>query len=202
MLAAKADTYIMDFSERMLVGDQEAYREFADEFGPKLRAFFVHNELSPADAEALAVTCVSDAVVKLARYRPVAGATFGAWVFGIARHAVAEWRRSRSRTVQLSDDMPVQTLFGGDLEQDMEVDLAVRKGLAKLPVPDREIIRLRHFGEERDYGEIAALLGTRPGAARVRHLRALRRLERVLLQDRCIRQRLERGKRREARQSE
>lgn len=194
MAAARADTYVVELPERMQSGEDAAYLEFADEFGPRLRAYFVKKGVPPAEAEELAVSCVSDAAVKINQYKPLPGIRFSAWVYAFGRHALADWREHRARTAPLAGDMPAQSLFNGELEGDLQVDLAVRRGLARLSPADRAIIELRDLGEERDYAEIGAEVGIKPGAARARHLRALQRLQAILEKDPQIQARLAKAK--------
>lgn len=46
--------------ERMRSVEAEAFREFADHFGPPFRAMFIRRGLTPPAAEDLAVSCISD----------------------------------------------------------------------------------------------------------------------------------------------
>jgi RNA polymerase sigma-70 factor (ECF subfamily) len=55
----------------------------------------------------------------------------------------------------------------------------VRQALDELPERDREVLVLRHL-EQLSTAEIAAVLGLREGAVKVRHLRALKRLRALL----------------------
>jgi RNA polymerase sigma-70 factor (ECF subfamily) len=55
----------------------------------------------------------------------------------------------------------------------------VRQALDELPETDRDVLMLRHL-EQLSIAEIAAVLGVREGAVKVRHLRALRRLRTLL----------------------
>ena len=55
----------------------------------------------------------------------------------------------------------------------------IRAALAKLAEPDREVLVMRNL-EHLSIAEIAAVLGISEGAAKVRHLRALRRLKALL----------------------
>jgi RNA polymerase sigma-70 factor (ECF subfamily) len=55
----------------------------------------------------------------------------------------------------------------------------VREALDELPPRDREVLVLRHL-EQLSTAEIAAVLGLREGAVKVRHLRALRQLRALL----------------------
>jgi RNA polymerase sigma-70 factor (ECF subfamily) len=57
----------------------------------------------------------------------------------------------------------------------------VRAALAQLPANDRDFLVLRYL-EQLSIGEIAAVLGITEGAAKTRHVRALKRLQGLLLQ--------------------
>jgi RNA polymerase sigma-70 factor (ECF subfamily) len=58
----------------------------------------------------------------------------------------------------------------------------VRRALGQLPTTDREVLVMRHL-EQLKLGEIAAILGISEAAAKMRRLRAVRRLQRVLGDD-------------------
>jgi RNA polymerase sigma-70 factor (ECF subfamily) len=60
-----------------------------------------------------------------------------------------------------------------------EAEDRVREGLARLPRLQREVFLLR-AQEGSDYGEIAAVLGTTPGAARVHYHHAVKRLKELV----------------------
>ena len=55
----------------------------------------------------------------------------------------------------------------------------MRQGLASLPRLQREVFLLR-AQEGSDYGDIAAALGTTPGAARVHYHHAVKRLKELV----------------------
>jgi DNA-directed RNA polymerase specialized sigma24 family protein len=196
MMAAKFDTYVVELPERMMAGEEIAYGEFADEFGGRLRKYFIRKGLPVTEAEDLADGCIAQAALRISQYRNVPGIAFSAWVYGIGRHALADWRERFHETEPFSDDIPAQSLFSGDVDGDIQIALAVRKGLAKLSAAERTIIRLRDMTDGWDFAAIGKKIGTSAGAARVRHLRALRRLERILGADSCIRAHLERSERR------
>lgn len=58
----------------------------------------------------------------------------------------------------------------------------IQEALARLSEIDREVL-VMHYLEELSFGEIAAVLGITPGAAKVRHFRALERLRPLLGDD-------------------
>jgi RNA polymerase sigma-70 factor (ECF subfamily) len=55
----------------------------------------------------------------------------------------------------------------------------IRSALMLLPPPDRELLALRHL-EQMALAEIATVLGITEGAAKVRHVRALQRFQKIL----------------------
>lgn len=79
------------------------------------------------------------------------------------------------------------TLEGGDFETPSALAMrheriaGVKQCFARLPVPDRQIIRLIDY-ERLDFGEAAGTLGISDQAARKRHSRAVARL-RLLLEE-------------------
>jgi RNA polymerase sigma-70 factor, ECF subfamily len=68
---------------------------------------------------------------------------------------------------------PSQRLVRQELRQTLQ------EALARLGERDREVLALRHL-EQLSVAETAAVLGVTPGAAKVRHLRALQRLRDLL----------------------
>lgn len=62
----------------------------------------------------------------------------------------------------------------------------LRAALGSLSVADRQILILRHF-DGLGNGDCAAILGIEPKAASIRHVRALERLQRKLMEVSCFR---------------
>jgi RNA polymerase sigma-70 factor (ECF subfamily) len=105
-------------------------------------------------------------------------ASFRSWLFTIASNLHKdEYRRRKGRQVVSIDDRdlpdradPAADFAAGEAEE------RLRAGLAKLPRLQREVFLLR-AQEGREYSEIAAALGTTPGAARVHYHHAVKRLK-------------------------
>jgi len=93
MRLTKSNTCSEDLAARMIELDEDAFREFAEFFAPKFRAFFLARGLGILDAEDLTITCITDIALKVPRYRPTHGANFEKWVFTLARHSLADWWR-------------------------------------------------------------------------------------------------------------
>lgn len=163
--------------------DEGAFREFASLFGPRLRTFFARRGLTLDDAEDLAMSCITDVAMKAHMYRSEGGGRFAAWVFTIARRAQADWWRRHRPADALSEDLAMPGL---EIEDGMRVAAivdAVREAVAKLPEVDRRLLLLRDLEQNEPYSEIARHLGIRTTAARVRHLRSLRKLRSLLETD-------------------
>ena len=182
--------------------EDQAFREFGDIFGPRLRAFFLVHGLAVSDAEDLAVSCVTDIALKVEKYKPMKDGGFEAWIFTIARHTLVNWWRNYRATVPLPDDLPTQEPPSDELGLNMEVILAVTDAVAQLSEIDRTIVQLRDLGVENTYAEISERLCIPSGTVRVRHFRALKKLQSLLQRDQRIRIILERGKNRGSREAE
>jgi len=182
MRVARSDKYIEELATRMLFFEEEAFAEFAEIFGPRLRAYFVKRGLSAGDAEDLSVSCVTDIALKVNRYTPVREGGFTSWVFALAYHSLVDWWRSRRTTEPLPENLSSPARPDDD-EADAEVVAAVRQALNLLNDADRSIILLRELEGSYTYEEVAEHLGIRANAARVRHHRALKKLKAILEED-------------------
>ena len=119
------------------------------------------------------------------RARPADGegaSTFRVWLFQIARNAVAERHRRRSRR----PEAPLEAAAGVAAPIDLEADAALRddaaeawRAVARLPGDRRRALILR-FVDEMSTAEIAGVLGRSEGAVRVLIHRALRSVARDL----------------------
>jgi RNA polymerase sigma-70 factor, ECF subfamily len=113
---------------------------------------------------------------------------FRAWMFTIARNRLNDWRRreARRRSVTVApevlwdwpaDDDPAVTAL--DV---MRAEAALALVRACLPRDQAEVILLRVVGGL-DVGEVAAIVGKRPGNVRVLQHRGLRRLAEQIARD-------------------
>jgi RNA polymerase sigma factor (sigma-70 family) len=111
----------------------------------------------------------AQALVSMRRFR---GGDETAWLYGIARNLLSQYRR-RARV----EDSARRKLHMPDREWDMYEDVDDRVvSLEGLPTHEREALEL-HVVDELSYDEVAARLAISTGAARMRVHRALRRLK-------------------------
>lgn len=186
MGTARSDIDMEDLAVRMRELDEDAYRVFADYFGPRLRSMFYRRGLRLTDAEDLAASCVTDIALKVGQYRSVGHGGFRAWVFTLARNSLKDWFRALKGTESLPEDLSTSIPDETEFEDDSEVISAVRDAIGRLSEGDREVIQTKAFGGEQTFAEAGATLGVSGAAARQRYHRALKRLEALLSQDRRI----------------
>lgn len=100
------------------------------------------------------------------------------WLFGVARRVLAGHRRGGRRRLALAERLRNELAVAGAGADD--IARHVRAAVRALPERDRELIGLVHW-EGFTLAEAAAMLGIRPGAARMRYQRARARLAEALL---------------------
>jgi len=105
-----------------------------------------------------------------------------AWIFGIARHVVADYYRSRDRTreVVLTEHLPASMEQGPAhqvLQGEEQDELA--QAISTLVDEYRDVILLR-FVEELSIRDVAEIMNKTPGAIKGLQYRALRTLSRIL----------------------
>lgn len=105
-----------------------------------------------------------------------------AWLLGITRRTLADSRRSQRRQDALR--WRLAGTEGASTEQDPTIDIAtdrelVRLALEQLTEADAELLRLVYW-DDLSRGQAAEVLGCSVTAAKVRLLRARRRLKRVV----------------------
>lgn len=156
--------------ERARRGDREAFGELYRLFhAAVLRMARFH--LGEAGEDAAAETFVR-AWAALPRYR-VTGAPFVAWLYGIARHVVADELRGRRR-VEPRERMPDRAV-----EDSPDDRLALAAAVASLPEEQRRVIEMK-FLLGLGNREVGAVLGKSPGAVNAQQWRALETLRRSL----------------------
>lgn len=158
--------------ERAREGDREAFGELYRRHHPAVYRL-VRFHLGDGAEDAVADTFLR-AWTSLHRYRDT-GAPFVAWLYGIARHVVADARRAARRTEPRADlpDRPVDTR-----ERDDE-RLALAAALAGLPGVQRTVIELK-FLVGLDNTTLGAALGKSPGAINALQWRAIEALKRLM----------------------
>lgn len=157
---------------------QHRFKEIYETNHAALAAYALRRAASPEDAaDAVAETFA----VAWRRIQQVpAGHEATLWLFGAARHVLANQRRSQRRRSRLSLRLqaePVHAPPRAD-ERAGEFDHA-RAALQRLPEPQRDLLGLVAW-EGLSTAELAAVLGCSENAAKIRLHRARRALQREL----------------------
>ncbi len=187
-------TKTTDLAARMKSGDEHAYVEFAEFFGARFARFFRSCDLSASDAEELAITSIIEIALKVHLYSVRPNATFESWVWALARHELADWRRQRkaalSETTYLDElsyaQLPMAPAPERELSKEQAaIHEAVAQAMNRLTERDREMLYL-HVVSGYAQVEIAAMFNVRPETVRVACHRGKKLLRRILENDQRI----------------
>jgi RNA polymerase sigma-70 factor (ECF subfamily) len=159
-------------------GDEQAAAELVRRHAQALGRFLYSMGANQDDLEDLVQETLFRAFRRVDSWR--GGASFRSWLLTIGSNLLRdEARKRKGRLVSIDDRQlpnnsdPHSDLAAGEAEE------RVREGLARLPRLQREVFLLR-AQEGSDYAEIAAVLGTTPGAARVHYHHAVKRLKELV----------------------
>src|SRR5262245_33316117 len=160
-------------------GDERAAAELVRRHGVSLGRFLYAGGAPESEIEDLVQESFIRAFRGLDGWR--GDATFRSWLFRIGANLRKDlYRRDRGRTMIPIQEVDLREVADPAAEAEArDAEQRLRKGLAKLPHMQREVFLLRaHQGI--DYEEIAVVLGTTPGAARVHYHHAVRRLKEAI----------------------
>jgi RNA polymerase sigma-70 factor, ECF subfamily len=158
-------------------GDEQAFAVLWRDLQPNMLRYF--RVAAGEVAEDLAADTWVSVIRSLVRFRGDER-MFRAWVFTVARHRAIDWRRQAAR--RATQSVPVEELAQLSAPDDPVAAVLEAQStqaalvlLAELPTDQAEVVALRVLGGL-EVGEVARIVGKRPGAVRVLAHRGLRRL--------------------------
>jgi RNA polymerase sigma-70 factor (ECF subfamily) len=161
-------------------GDGAAFRRLFELMAPRIRAFFLRSFADAAVADDL--TQATFLKLHSARVSYRADRPLKPWVFTIAAGVRCDELRRRYRLprhVGEADLEYAEATLSEEAQRDDAGDSsrteAVRAAIKRLPESQRVVVHLHRY-EELTFEQIAEVLGTTPGAVRVRASRAYERL--------------------------
>jgi RNA polymerase sigma-70 factor, ECF subfamily len=160
-------------------GDERAASELVGRHARALGRFLYSSGAGPSDIDDFVQEAFFRAFRRLDSWR--GDASFRSWLFTIAGNLLKDdYRRRKGRRILSLEDRDVADRADpeGDLTAS-DTHEQLRAGLATLPRLQREVFLLR-VQQGTDYAEIAAVLGTTPGAARVHYHHAVRKLKELI----------------------
>lgn len=160
-------------------GDEQAAAELVRRHARALARFLAGGGALEVDMDDLVQETFIRAFRAVGKFR--GQCVFRTWLLTIGGNVLkdAGRRAQRARVVPLGDDLratdgdPHERAVAGEAEG------RLRDGLTRLPRMQREVFLLR-AQQGLEYEEIAAALGTSPGAARVHYHHAVKRLKEYL----------------------
>ncbi len=158
--------------DRLREKEPSAWRTFFEREMPAIYAYTYSRLGRESDAEDLAAQVFEQAWRNAASLRD-RGLPARAWLFGIARHVVAEHRRGIFRRPPA---LELTAFDGVDAGTDQTTDqLELARAIAALPRQDAEVVTLR-FLHGLSIQETAEVMGTSIDGVKARQSRALRKL--------------------------
>lgn len=162
---------------------RRGFAELYERRSHALLAFFARRVLDPELALDLTAETFAEAFLARDRFRGSSEAEAVAWLYGIARHQLAQYHRrgacERRAIARLGVDVPGLTQADHDRVEELagitRLRAAARNGLDELSENVRVAVRLRVV-EELSYAEVATRLAVSEEAARARVSRGLRAL--------------------------
>jgi RNA polymerase sigma factor (sigma-70 family) len=163
--------------------DADAISRLYEAHAPAMLGFFMRRTYEPEAAVDLVAETFAAAFEDRARFRGIGEQELLAWLYAIARHRAADFRRRGLVERRALARLGFQRRPLTDQEYERVEQLAglesIRRqltiGLQGLGAPQREVLQLRIL-EERPYSEVARALGVSEQTARARVSRALRAL--------------------------
>jgi RNA polymerase sigma-70 factor (ECF subfamily) len=162
-------------------GDGAAFRRLFELLAPKIRAFFLRSFSDPSVADDL--TQATFLKLHGARGSYQADRPLKPWVFTIAAGVRRDELRRRYRLPNRAGEAELEQLeaglSGAPLAEPPSLHAeraeAVRAAVMRLPESQRMVVHLHRY-EDMTFEQIAGIMGTTPGAVRVRASRAYERL--------------------------
>lgn len=165
--------------------DPDGFGDFFDRHYGTLLAYFAARVPVPEAAADLCAETFAAALAGADRFDPARGSAMQ-WLYGIARHQVHRYWRdlrvssdARDRFGMAPVDLDEVTAAAISRVDADAWSFVLRRALGRLSSVQRCAVELRVV-HGLDYTDIAAVLGCRPGTARVRVHRGLQRLRSVL----------------------
>ncbi|GAB3047066.1 sigma-70 family RNA polymerase sigma factor [Intrasporangium mesophilum] len=165
-----------------IAADPDAFEAFYREHLVTVRRFVARRVEDPHLAADLTAEVFLAAIDSASSYRPDRGAP-AAWLVGVARHVVTKEFRRQARERRIAGRVSGRRLLDSDsitrIEEQIDAERDARNlysALAALPRRERELMELVAI-DGLSVTEAAAVLGVKPGTARVRLHRGRARLQ-------------------------
>jgi RNA polymerase sigma-70 factor (ECF subfamily) len=158
----------------LLSGDPEDFGRFYDRYVDMLLGYFARRVNDPDVAADLTAETFAAALVARRRFRKAATPAV-AWLFGIAQHKLADYRRRGAAEDRMQRRLGMEHVAVAEDDRELIAMLgrdAAWQLIDELPPDQREAVRA-HVLEDRAYDEIAQAANTSEAVVRKRVSRGL-----------------------------
>jgi RNA polymerase sigma factor (sigma-70 family) len=170
-------------SRSRMLRSTEGFARFYEEHSRGLLIFFARRVLDPELALDLTAETFAQALLSRGRFRGTSTAEAAGWLYGIARHQLAQYHRRGSAERRAIQRLGLQVPELSEADHDRVEELAgmdrlrtaARNGMSELSESERAAVSLR-IVDELPYAEVAGRLEISEAAARARVSRGLRAL--------------------------
>jgi RNA polymerase sigma factor (sigma-70 family) len=169
----------IDVLKQAQQGDKEAFGKLYKHYFPRVYRYCRANIYRDDLAADICQETFMKVWKALPTFRFTESGTFQAYVYRIARNIIIDLSRKKKEfSLEFYQEIETEDDLVEKLARKENID-KVKRVLAKLNEKDRQIVILRYF-EEMSHKEMAAILGIREGALRVRTIRLLKKLKELL----------------------
>lgn len=156
-----------------------------DEYYPKLYAYVFSRLRHKEAAEDVVQQTFEKALTHISTFSPRKGATFGSWLFAIAKNELVNVVRKEQHTAPVSHDTIehmattaslLETILQNEVAQEeREVWASILTAIDTLNDEEREVITLKYLSGM-SYDDISALMNKKPNTLAVMLKRALEKI--------------------------
>ncbi|MCA9298213.1 MAG: sigma-70 family RNA polymerase sigma factor [Phycisphaerales bacterium] len=174
-----APTEVADILEAASSGDDRAWSELVERYARRVFALARSRCRDAELAEEITQSVFVTVAEKLGKGEYQEQGKFEAWLFRVTMNRVRdEIRRANRQAIPVAPEI-LNGRARADASGDGDALEALRRAMASLSDPDRDIIELRHHGQL-SFRQIADLLDEPLGTLLARHHRALKKLKDLL----------------------
>ncbi len=161
-----------------------------DHYYPKLYAYILSRTRHKEQAEDIVATAFTKSLDNIQKFHWKSSATFGSWLFRIARNEMLDKAKKESR-VNATETDQLEVLAGNTpdasaslLEQEIESEKLekfqeVLRAMSNLTEIEQEVISLKYFSQM-SYKEIAVIMNKKPNTLAVLLKRSLEKIRKNL----------------------
>lgn len=164
---------------------QRDFFRLYDEYYPKLFAYVMARLRQKEAAEDVVQQTFEKALANLATFSPRKGATFGSWLFAIAKNELVNSVRKNEHVAHVGDstlehiavtESLFETILRDEVEkEEREIWNCILSAMDTLSDDEREVITLKYLAAM-SYDDIAALMDKKPNTLAVLLKRALEKI--------------------------